>query len=286
MIDPTALSPEELKRILSEQEKSAQMLVRRDIELARANDQLRALGEQKSRFISVAAHQLRTPLSAIRWSLGYLLSGRVGSFTEEQETLLRQSLDSTIRLVSLVNDLLGVDRLESGRVQYTFGPVDLHDVIQSVLLDIGPNAVKKKVSVEFVNELKRDAFACADVHQVRLVVQNLLENAIKYTEAGGTVTVRLSHDGNTLSTSIADTGIGVPKDQQADIFKQFFRARNAVKVVTDGSGLGLYLTKETIERMGGSITFTSEEYHGSTFSFTLPRYVATAQGRDMVYTNG
>ena len=250
------------------------MLVRRDIELARANEQLRTLGEQKSLFISVAAHQLRTPLSAIRWSLDYLLSGRVGGFTEEQETLLRQSLDSTVRLVTLVNDLLGVDRLESGRVQYTFGPVDLHEVVQSVLLDVGPTAAKRKVSIEFINELTKDAMACADVQQVRLVVQNLVENATKYTPSGGKVTIRLAHAGEFLQTAVTDTGIGIPEDQQADIFKQFFRARNAMKLVTDGSGLGLYLARETVERMGGTLTFSSEEYRGSTFTFTLPQYRA------------
>lgn len=248
------------------------MLVRRDIELARANEQLRTLGEQKSRFISVAAHQLRTPLSAVRWSLGYLLSGRTGSFTEEQETLLRQSLDSTVRLVTLVNDLLGVDRLETGRVQYAFGPVDLHEVVQSVLLDVEPIAAKREVSIEFVNELTKDAMACADVQQVRLVVQNLVENATKYTPSGGKVTIRLAHAGEFLQTAVTDTGIGIPEDQQADIFKQFFRARNAVKLVTDGSGLGLYLAQETVERMGGVLTFSSKEYHGSTFTFTLPQY--------------
>jgi len=267
------LPTETLKEVLARQEKSAQLLVRRDLELMRANEKLRELDEQKSKFISVAAHQLRTPLSAIRWSIGYLLSGRADKLTEEQETLLHQSYESTVRLVKLVNDLLGIDRMEGGRTSYALIPIDVHDAVQSVLADISPEAHRRNVSIEINNQLQKDGFVLADAAQVRIALQNLLENAVKYTRPGGTVTVTLAEAGDKLSISVKDSGIGIPPDQQEQIFKQFFRARNAVKVETDGSGLGLYLVKETVERMGGTITFTSEENVGSTFVLALPKVV-------------
>ncbi|MDO8566929.1 MAG: HAMP domain-containing sensor histidine kinase [bacterium] len=265
-------SPDEyLTEILAQQEKSAQLLVRRDLELMRANEKLRDLDEQKSKFISVAAHQLRTPLSAIRWSLGYLLSERAGKMTEEQETFLRQTYDSTVRLVHLVNDLLGIDRMRGGRTTFTLVPIDLHDAVKSVLTDIAPDAHRRDVSIEIENHLQTNVLVLADVVQLRLTLQNIIENAVEYTRAGGAVNITLAEEGEMLSVSINDTGIGIPDDQQEKIFKQFFRARNAIKVKTEGSGLGLSLVRETAERMRGTITFTSQEDKGSTFILTLPK---------------
>jgi signal transduction histidine kinase len=267
-----AYSEAELAEILARQEKSAQLLVRRDLELTRANEKLHALDEQKSKFISVAAHQLRTPLSAIRWSIGFLLSDKTGKLTEEQIGLLRQSYESTVRLVKLVNDLLGVDRMEGGRTAFTTAPIDLYDALKSVITDIAPDAHKRNVVIELDNKIPTGEYAAADAVQLRLVLQNVMENAVKYTHSGGSITVSLK-DGESahLSIEVKDTGIGIPADQQAQIFKQFFRARNAMKVETDGSGLGLSLARETLERMGGTITFTSEENVGTTFVLTLPK---------------
>ena len=267
----TKRSEEELQKLLAQQEKSAQLLVRRDLELMRANEKLRELDDQKSKFISVAAHQLRTPLSAIRWSLGYLLSERAGKMTEEQGTFLRQTYDSTVRLVHLVNDLLGIDRMRGGRIVFVFVPVDLHDAVKSVLTDISPNAHRRGVSINIENRLQTNALVLADVAHLRLVLQNIIENAVEYTRAGGSVDVTLFEEGGMLFVSIKDTGIGIPADQQGKIFKQFFRARNAIKVKTEGSGLGLSLVRETLERMRGGITFTSRENEGSTFILTLPK---------------
>ncbi len=266
----TKRSDEELKKILAQQEKSAQLLVRRDLELMRANKKLQDLDEQKSKFISVAAHQLRTPLSAIRWSLSYLLSERTGKMTEEQETFLRQTYDSTVRLVHLVNDLLGIDRMRGGRITFTLVPIDLHDAVKSVLTDIALDAHRRGVSIEIENHLQANTLVLADVVQLRLVLQNIIENAVEYTRAGGSVNITLTEE-YMLSVSVKDTGIGIPADQQEKIFKQFFRARNAIKVKTEGSGLGLSLVRETLEQMGGTITFTSQENKGSTFILTLPK---------------
>jgi signal transduction histidine kinase len=161
--------------------------------------------------------------------------------------------------------------MEGGRTSFTIVPIDLHDSIKSVLTDLAPDAHKRNVTIELDNKLANGIFAAADAIQLRLVLQNVMENAVKYTHSGGLITVSLADAGSTLSISIKDTGIGIPPDQQAQIFKQFFRARNAMKVETDGSGLGLSLARETLERMHGAITFTSEENVGTTFVLTLPK---------------
>ncbi|MHB8660604.1 MAG: sensor histidine kinase [Minisyncoccota bacterium] len=267
----TNRSEEELKELFAEQKRSAQLLVRRDLGLMRANEKLHALDVQKSKFISVAAHQLRTPLSAIRWSLGLLLSNHAGKISEEQEALVRQAYESTVHLVRLVNDLLEVDRMEGGRTPLTFMPVDLHDVAKSVLADVAQDAERRGVLITLEDRLSAGARVTADITQLRVALQNVVENAVKYTRTGGSVTITLAEDGDKLSVSVKDTGIGIPADQQEQIFKQFFRARNAVKVETEGSGLGLSLTQEVLERMEGTISFTSEEDKGTTFVLTLPK---------------
>jgi signal transduction histidine kinase len=191
--------------------------------------------------------------------------------SEEQEAILRQSYESTVRLVRLVNDLLGIDRMEGGRTSFTIVPIDLHDVLKSVLADLAAEAHRRNVSIELLNKIPSGEFAAADTVQLRLVLQNVIENAVKYTRAGGSVTISLTDTGRSLSLSVKDTGIGIPADQQDQIFTQFFRARNAAKVETDGSGLGLSLSRETLLRMGGTITFISEEGAGTTFILTLPK---------------
>ncbi len=264
-------SEEELKELFAQQKRSAQLLVRRDLGLMRANEKLHELDVQKSKFISVAAHQLRTPLSAIRWSLGLLLSKPAEEISKEQEALIRQAYESTVRLVRLVNDLLEVDRMEGGRTTFSFVPVDMHDAVKVVLADIAQDADHRGVSIMLENRLRAATSVSADAVQLHVVLQNILENAIKYTRAGGLVTITLAEDGDKLFVTVKDTGIGIPADQQEQIFKQFFRARNAVKVETEGSGLGLSLARKALERMGGTISFTSEEDKGTTFVFALPK---------------
>jgi len=269
-IMPNVVELQKFKQIASEQEKGAQMLVRRDLELTRANEQLRKLDEVKSSFISVVAHQLRTPLSGIKWTLNLVLKGDLGALSEEQQTFLFKAYESNDRMIALVNDMLGADRIESGKIRYQFAPLSLLPVIDAVLFELSPLAGAKGVAVQFKNRPEKIPLVRADAEQMRAVLQNLLENAVKYSRAGGTVLIALAAGNREVTVTIKDDGIGIPQEQQKSIFERFFRASNAVKVETDGSGLGLFIVKSIVEKHGGRIWFESEEGKGVTFYFTLP----------------
>jgi len=261
----------QLEGLSREQEKGAQMLVRRDLELTTANERLRKLDDVKSGFISVVAHQLRTPLSGIKWTLNLLISGDMGALSTEQKTFLMKAYESNDRMISLVNDMLGADRIESGKVRYIFQPVQLTDVIDNVLFELLPQAKAKGLTIRYEPKPVNLPKVKADPEKLRAVFQNLLENSVKYSRAGGTIDIGIvpvEHD--EIRVSIKDDGIGIPKEQQKNIFERFFRAQNAIKMETDGSGLGLFIVKSIIERHGGHISFESTEGHGVTFHFTLP----------------
>ncbi len=262
--------PKRIEQLLAEQERAAQLLVRRDLELSRANEQLRNLDEVKSGFISVVAHQLRTPLSGIKWTLNLLQNGDLGPLSPEQKKFLVKAYESNDRMIGLVNDLLGADRIDSGKARYTLVPMNIAEAIESVLYEVAPQAQARELSVEFKKSTEPFPFVTGDPERIRAVLQNLLENAVKYSRPQGAIAVTLvSTDKAMALVSIKDNGIGIPKDEQEHIFSRFFRAKNAVKVETDGSGLGLYIAKAIIERHGGKIWFSTEE-RGTTFFFTLP----------------
>lgn len=263
----------ELNSLLAEQQKAAQLLVRRDFELTRANERLKKLDEVKSNFISVVAHQLRTPLSGIKWTLNLLLNGDLGAMSTEQKTFLFKAYESNDRMISLVNDMLGADRIESGKMRYAFQPIQLLDVVDNVLFELLPQANARQLTIHFDHEPKDLPKVYADPERIRAVFQNLIENAVKYSKAKGAIEIKMRRtEERKVLVQIKDDGIGIPKEQQKNIFERFFRANNAVKAETDGSGLGLYIVKNIVERHDGKIWFESKEGEGVTFFFTIPAY--------------
>lgn len=261
---------EELRRIVGEQERAAHLLVRRDLELTRANERLRRMDEIKSGFISVVAHQLRTPLSGIKWTLNLVLNGELGFLAEEQRAFLLKANESNDRMIALVNDMLGADRIESGKVRYSFRAVNLLDLADAVLFELSPQALARGVSVRFASRPKSFPLVHGDGEQLRAVFQNLLDNSIKYSRPQGTIQVGFYPRAEEIEVSIQDDGIGIPREQQKNIFDRFFRAQNAIKAETEGSGLGLFIVRSIVERHGGRIWFESEEGKGVTFHFTVP----------------
>ncbi|MDP3661650.1 MAG: HAMP domain-containing sensor histidine kinase [bacterium] len=262
---------EKLVRLLAEQENAARLLVRRDLELTRANEQLHKLDEAKSGFIMVVAHQLRTPLSGIKWTLNLLINGDVGVVPTPQKTLLMKAYESNERMIGLVNDMLDADRIDSGKMRYAPAPIQLADVLDNVLFELLPQANAKEVVVRITPTKVEVPKVHADPEKMRAVFQNLLDNAIKYSRRNGTIEVGMSPEGeNAVRVWVIDTGIGIPNEQKQYIFERFFRARNAVKEETDGSGLGLFIVKNIVEKHGGRIWFKSIEGQGSTFYFTIP----------------
>ena len=224
----------------------------------------------KTEFVSLAAHQLRTPLSAIKWTLQMLLDEDLGEITKEQREFIEKIYESNEKMIRLINDLLDVTRIEEGRYLYRPVLASLENEVQFVVNSYKEEIEKRKLKLEFKEPKKKLPQVMLDVEKMRLAIQNLLDNAIRYTHSGGQVTISLKGDKNKVEFRISDTGIGIPKDQQKRVFTKFFRGANAVKIETGGTGLGLYITKNIIEAHDGKIWFESEENVGTTFHFSLP----------------
>lgn len=269
-IMPRFTEVDTLQKALQNQEVGAKMLIRKDLELVRANEKLRELDAIKSNFISVAAHQLRTPLTAIKWTIDMILGGSLGPLTTEQRGFLMKGYESNERMIILVNDMLVADRAESDRMQYQFAPLQIVDLMDNVLYEVTTLANKKNVAIEVAPPSTPLPRVTVDAEKIRAVLQNLLENAVKYTPEGGKINVTTSATPESIRIAIKDTGIGIPEEQQKNIFSRFFRAPNAIKIQTDGSGLGLFITKSIVEKHGGKIWFESSLGQGTTFYFTLP----------------
>ena len=224
--------------------------------------------KMKTEFVSVAAHQLRTPLSAIKWTIRMILDGDVGEINEEQRELLEQTYISNERMIRLINDLLDVSRIEEGRLLYDQEDARIEDVLDSVI-EASQEMLRNKNMVLEVNK-KETPKVRIDKEKIGVVIQNLLENAIKYTEQGGKIKITLDNDEKNVIFKIEDSGVGIPKSQQDRIFTKFFRAENVTRMETNGTGLGLYTTKNIVQAHKGQIWFESEENKGTTFYFTIP----------------
>ena len=224
----------------------------------------------KTEFVSLAAHQLRTPLSAIKWTLKMLLDGDLGDISKEQKSFIAKTYSSNERMISLINDLLDITRIEEGR--YLFKPtlVEIESVVRLVFDSCKEEAERKKIKMEFKKPEKKLPQVIIDTEKIKLVIQNFLENAIKYTPVDGKITASLKGNKREIEFSVKDTGVGIPKDQQERVFIKFFRGANVVRMDTEGTGLGLFISKNIIEAHGGRVWFESEENKGSIFYFTLP----------------
>ncbi|MCD5396470.1 MAG: ATP-binding protein [Candidatus Pacebacteria bacterium] len=235
----------------------------------------KAIEEMKSQFVSISAHQLRTPLSIIKWSLGMLLAGDVGGLTKEQKEFLEKTYQTNERMIKLVNDLLNVARIEEGRFVYKPKVVEFDQLTKKIFDSLKDLAKKKNLSYELeIKKSKKPKIVKVDVEKITLVIKNLIENAINYTtKEGGRIKVTVERKNNEVLFSVKDTGVGIPKDQQERIFSRFFRGANVVKMETEGTGLGLFISKNIVEAHGGKIWFKSKENKGTTFFFTLPTIV-------------
>jgi len=226
----------------------------------------------KTEFVSLAAHQLRTPLSAIKWTLKMLLDGDLGQITEEQRNFIEKTYKSNERMINLINDLLDVSRIEEGR--YVQKPVltDLENIVQFVVNTYKDESARKKINLEFQKPKNKLPKVFLDVEKIRIVIQNLVENALKYTLENGRINASMKYleKEKVLQFQIQDNGIGIPKDQQNRIFTKFFRGANVLRMDTDGNGLGLFICKNIVEAHNGKIWFESEENKGTTFYLNLP----------------
>jgi len=250
------------------------------IQVFRDISQEKEVDRVKSELISLASHQLRTPLSAINWYTEALVKEEIGPVTKDQKKYLQQIHHANQKMVELVYDFLNVSRIELGTFSTKLSTINVPELSQGILKEIAPLILQKKLKVkEFYG--KRLANVEVDKKVLRLILQNLVTNAVKYTPSKGCIEIRIEfHEKNSgkgsLVISVADNGYGIPKHQQSKIFTKLFRADNAAKLDTEGSGLGLYLVKSFVDFSKGKISFTSKENEGSTFYVSLPVNVAEA----------
>ena len=227
------------------------------------------IDKAKTEFVSLASHQLRTPLSAISWYVEMLLSGDAGKLATAQIEYMKEIQRGSKRLVDMVNSLLNVSRIELGTFMVEPTPTKPVEIAEAVLGEVKALIEKKQLVLE--REFAKDIpILKLDQHLLQIILQNLISNSIKYTPEKGKIVVSLGMKDDMLGIKVRDSGIGIPKDQQVHIFEKLFRADNVRSTDTDGTGLGLYMVKQIVTEIGGTISFTSAAHKGTTMLVLLP----------------
>ena len=239
-------------------------------QLRRSNEKLKEMDETKDEFISMASHQLRTPLTSVKGYLSMVLEGDAGDIKPMQEKLLSQAFTSSQRMVYLIADLLNVSRLRTGK--FVIEPIraNLADIAEGEVQQLKETASSRQLTLQYDKPADFPDLML-DETKIRQVIMNFIDNAIYYTPSNGTITVELKDKKDSVELTVTDTGMGVPKVDQPNLFTKFYRAGNAKKARPDGTGLGLFMAKKVIIEQGGAIIFKSKEGDGSTFGFTLPK---------------
>jgi signal transduction histidine kinase len=267
-----ALSLQELRELNSTLQQRIDAATK---ELRRSNTKLRHLDEVKDEFMSMASHQLRTPLAGVKGNLSMVLEGDMGPLLPKQEQVIQQAFTSSDRMSGLVSDFLNVSRIQTGRFMLEKTTVDLRTVTKEEVDRLRSIAATHHMTLQLTVE-GQDFVVTADESKLRQVIMNFIDNAIYYSHPDSIVTINLVRTRDAVALTVVDTGIGVPKAEQARLFKKFFRAKNARKQRPDGTGVGLFLAQKVIAAHHGSLLFSSREGKGSTFGFSLPLDVPTA----------
>lgn len=237
--------------------------------ITRSFERLAEASRMKSEFVSIVSHQLRSPLANLKWAIELLMSGRLGKISEKQLEYFKILRENNERMKELISDLLVVSRIEQGELFFQKTNIDLNKTTEEVINGVEVFAEASNVKIELQSE-KNLPQIFADSSHIKLVVENLLDNAIRYIKNDGRVEIKIGKRDKNACFEIQDNGVGIPQEDQKHIFQKFFRSENIMKQQTEGSGLGLYIAKWIIEKSGGKIGFKSQEGKGSTFWFTLP----------------
>ena len=237
--------------------------------VVKGTEKIAEANRMKSEFLSIASHELKSPLTGIKWTIDLLLSGKDSGLETKQLEFLRSIKENNDRSMKLVSDLLNVSRIEQNRMKINPEMISLGAIVEELIKELTPFAEAHNVTINFTKEPNLPKIK-VDVQRIKSVVQNLLDNAIKYIKGKGKIEISLKKEKNSVCFKIKDNGVGIPVHQQKTIFTKFFRADNILKRQTQGTGLGLYIAKAIIKKSGGKIGFVSKEGKGSTFWFTLP----------------
>jgi len=239
--------------------------------LQEENEKLVKLCSVKADMVSISAHQIRTSLSALKWIIKMFLDGDLGKLNTEQKNLLKKAFDGNDRAIGIVNELLLANKTENVvEKKYNFEKIDITELIDISIFDFTGEASAKNIEIIFLTPDKKKSSVKIDKEKIRVVFQNILENAIKYSNNNGKVFITLKEENNFVEVSIKDTGIGISEDGKKKIFEKFYRDPEAQKKEVIGSGIGLFTTKKIVEDHSGKIWFESSPEEGTTFFFTVP----------------
>jgi len=223
----------------------------------------------KSEFINIVSHQLRSPLSNFKWCLELIMSGRINPVSQKQLEYLRILKENSDRMHELIKDLLIISRLETASLPLQFSKFSFKNLLYSLIEELAPYAKASNVEIDLKMPQDFDRIF-SDSEKLKIVMENLLDNAIRYSQKKGKIEILVEKRKQNLYFEIKDNGIGILKEDQRFIFQKFFRAKNALQVQSQGTGLGLYIVKAIIEQLKGKIDFKSQEGKGSTFWFLVP----------------
>ena len=225
--------------------------------------------QNKNEVISLVAHELRTSLTSLKWMLKMFLDSDFGPITEEQKNALLQGFSQNEHMIEVVTDLINFSHSDESALAYKIEQVDLEELLDTVIKEFSSESFKRGVPVLFTKAA--EPIVCAvDKDKIKVVFQNLISNAIKYSRKGDGVEIALTKDAASVAITIRDHGIGIPKEANADIFTKFFRANNAKEKESIGSGLGLYTAYVIVAHHKGTLAYTSTEGLGTTFTVSLP----------------
>ena len=238
-------------------------------ELQQSNKKLHELDESKDEFISMASHQLRTPLTTVKGYLSMVLEGDVGKISPEQRKVLEEAYDSSQRMVYLIGDFLNVSRLQTGKFELERTPVNITKIINEEIGQLTTGAAVRKIKLNYQPPANFPILS-VDENKLRQVMMNFIDNAIYYSPPDTSIDVSIVQQRGEMVFKVTDHGIGVPANERHRLFSKFYRASNAKKQRPDGTGIGLFMAKKVIVAHGGSVIFESKEGQGSTFGFRLP----------------
>lgn len=261
-----ALSVQQVKDINANLEQRIDMAT---AELRTSNARLRRVDAAKDEFLSMASHQLRTPLTSIKGYLSMVLEGDVGKVTPAQRKVLEEAFISSERMVHLIHDFLNVSRLQTGKFMLEKAQTDLVEMVEDEVEALRSVAKARGITLAY-QKARGSLVMNLDDTKLRQVLINYIDNALYYSPAGSEVTIKLKRMSDRVELTVTDAGIGVPKNEQTQLFGKFYRASNARKHRPDGTGVGLYLARKVITAHGGDVVFSSKEGKGSTFGFWLP----------------
>jgi len=249
-----------------------------DFIITRSFEKLIEVARMKTEFIEIASHQLRSPLTNLSWVTELLMSGEVGKIGEKQLEYLKILKDNSKKMIDLISNLLAVSEIEGKGNKIRKEKVFLPDLVQKIVSDFELSAKEKNILIKVETENNFPEISTSPP-KIKLIIENLLVNAILYSQsqdensadmASKEIKISIEKKKNNICFKIKDEGVGIPKEEQKYIFQKFFRSKNTMRYQSQGSGLGLYITKAIVSELGGKISFQSEENKGSTFWFTLP----------------